>query len=189
MNLPVDSAATFAGAFKLDPKFAAPSVPLEGMFRFPAVELPTVATLKMRDALPALQDDKLVGRMQEYVVPRDGEPDLKFHGTFLGSAAPDCRDQERWREYRVYMTKGGKYVFSRIGRSILDGERDKFEAAIWNPDNQSESVFESSANGVLNCIGHRAETLNEAITKYFKFDSLAKLLYARLGIDSWVQVD
>jgi hypothetical protein len=141
-----------------------------------------MANLEMLNRLPALDDDDNVGKVMDHVIERDNQPNLKFHGALLASAAPDYRGQERWREYRVYKTGGGKYVFTRIGRSVIDGERDKFEAEVWKPDT-SVKRWDSSNSEFI------ALTLKDAAADYFKFDQLAKLLYSKLKLDTTEQVD
>src|SRR6266404_3907857 len=102
-----------------------------------AVRIPEMATIEMADALPRLPDDDLVGVEMNHIVIRDGEPDLKFRGTLKASVASESARNGRWRELRVYKTAAGKKVFSEIGRSALDGERDKFQAAIFDPMEQT----------------------------------------------------
>ena len=131
-----------------------------------------MATQTMWQRLPKLDDDDDVGVEKEQIVIRDGEPDLKFRGTLLASAAPAFRGQDRWREYRVYRTAADKYVFSKIGRSILESEVDKFEARYW-PD---------SGWGF-------ATEWKDAVTDFFRFDPVAKELYRKLGIDSEQRID
>jgi len=44
--------------------------------------------------------------------------ELRFRGTFLGSASTENRGSDRWIEFAVYRTEGsGKYILSRVGRS------------------------------------------------------------------------
>ena len=139
-----------------------------------------MATIEMQQRLPKLDDDDNVGVEKAHTVQRDGEPDLKFRGTLLASAAPPCYGQDRWREYRVYKTKGGTYVLSRIGRSILSDERDKFEAESWKPD-PSDRVWDEA--------GWREAELSDRLIRFFKFDQLAKQLYAKLNVDTAKQID
>jgi hypothetical protein len=137
-----------------------------------------MATQTMWQQLPKLDDDDDVGVVKEQVVIRDGEADLKFRGTLLASAAPTFRGQDRWREYRVYRTAGDKYVFSKIGRSMLEDEVDKFEAQSW--PNTWAPVFKVS--------GKQPEW-KDAVVAYFRFDPVAKELYRKLGIESAERID
>jgi hypothetical protein len=144
--------------------------------------LPAMADQAMAEALPALSDDDLVGVETDHVVIRDGLPDLKFRGTLLASVAPDYPIRDRWRELRVYKTAGGKKVFSEVGRSLLSGERDKFEARVFDPNNRytgmpfPPSVYESDAQ--------REAAERKQMVDFFQFSELAKKLYAKLGAET-----
>lgn len=139
-----------------------------------------MATPEMVQRLPRLDDDCDIGIEKEHTVPRDGSPDLKFRGTLLASAAPEYNNQNRWREYRVYRTRSGRYVFSSIGRSLMDGERDKFEATPWpySTSNASNKVGEETREQFAN-----------ALTNWFEFDQVAKELYRKLKIDTAEHID
>jgi hypothetical protein len=141
-----------------------------------------MATMEMLQRLPKLDDDDDVGVEKEYRVTRDNGPDFKFQGTLLASAAPDCYGQDRWREYRVYKTVGGTYVFSKIGRSVLIDERDKFEAETWTHDPHVR-IGAGKAGGL------REYEWTDAAVGFFKFDQLAKQLYGKLNIDSAERID
>jgi hypothetical protein len=147
-----------------------------------ASRLPDMATFEMQQRLPKLDDDDDVGVEKEFTVTRDGDRDLKFRGTLLASAAPECRGQERWREYRVYKTVGGKYVLSRVGRSVLHNERDKFEAFMWNSDQPGTEYGDLLS-------GPREKVLSDVLVDFFKLDQLAKQLYAKLNIDTTTRID
>jgi len=160
-------------------------IPIRSIPDFPALStgapsasrLPDMATQDMLTRLPKLDDDGCIGVEMDHIVQRDGEADLKFTGTLLASTAPEFRGQDRWWEYRVYRTSGGTYVFSKTGRSILDDESDKFEAYLWNAGQGDWR------RGYL-----QAQKLEEALTSYFKFDSLAKQLYVKLKVDATVRL-
>jgi hypothetical protein len=152
-----------------------------------AVRIPTMATIEMQKQLPKLDDDDDVGIEMEHTVVSDGEPDLKFRGTLLGSIAPEFRQQDRWREYRVYRTKGGTYVFSKIGRSINEDETDRFEAKTWSLGGKGWQKFPRFDGETF--LGHQDATLLDALTDFFKFDSLAKQIYAKLDIDAAHHID
>jgi hypothetical protein len=177
------SGAAFVGAHSLpssDVAALSVAVPV-------ASRLPDMATTEMLGRLPALDDDADIGVEKEYIVQRDGAADLKFVGTLLASAAPNNDGQGRWREYRVYHTVGGSYVFSKIGRSVLADERDRFEADMW----AKEGVVTRSSETILGPVTHTstAKTLTHALTNFFKFDPLAKQLYAKLNIDTTERID
>ena len=44
--------------------------------------------------------------------------ELRFRGKFLGFTSTENRGSDRWIEFAIYRTEGGKYVLSRAGRSI-----------------------------------------------------------------------
>jgi hypothetical protein len=144
--------------------------------------IPTMATYEMLSRLPKLDDDDEVGVEKEHVVPVDGSPDLRFQGTLLASTAPKTITGDRWREYRVYRTCGGNYVFSKIGRSLLENERDIFEALVWKPSKDQVAEYDERANSTV-LKGYRSKELAEAAAEYFKFDAMAKQLYAKLDLD------
>jgi hypothetical protein len=157
--------------------------------------IPEMATHEMAAALPHLPDDDLVGVEVDHVVVRDGQPDLKFRGTLLASVASDSARTGRWRELRVYRTAAGKKVFFEIGRSILDGERDKFEARVFDP--MEGTQWSVGPGGKLVSFGPlkyktdeaRAQAEKTAITDFFKFTDLAKKLYAKLGAATEESID
>jgi len=117
--------------------------------------------------LPKLDDDDEIGVEKDHVVTRDDKADLKFRGTLLASIASSAAPRGRWREFRVYKTVAGNYVYSDIGRSVLDGERDKFRAEVVN----------------LNVTHYVPMTWQEQAINFFGFDPLAKDLYRKLGVE------
>jgi EXLDI family protein len=147
-----------------------------------ALRLPDMATIEMQQRLPKLDDDADVGIEKEFTVQRDGARDLKFRGTLLASAAPECRGQDRWREYRVYRTTNGTYVLSRIGRSVLNDELDRFEVDTWNSEGDPVRMVDGKG-------GSRERVLEDLLTGFFRFDQLAKQLYAKLNIDTTERLD
>ncbi len=150
-----------------------------------ASRLPEMATIEMAQRLPKLDDDDDIGVEKEHVVSDDDARDLRFHGTLLASAAPEFNGRERWREYRVYRTASGNYVFSKVGRSLLPDERDKFEAHVWRPEDPGDlPVFEGSE-----LTSYRDKLLADALAEVFKFDPLAKQLYAKLKVDTARRID
>ena len=142
-----------------------------------------MATHEMLARLPQLDDDGDIGVEKIHVVPTDDGADLKFKGTLLASIASDPRGQGRWREYRVYCTVGRQYVFSKVGRSLFEDERDLFEAKVWAAQTACEGGgFQTK---VLDQLPRPLERqLTDALVDYFKFDALAKQLYAKLGLDA-----
>src|SRR5579863_6044907 len=97
----------------------------------------SVTKLAMQDHLPALADDADVGVQKEHIVTRDGNADLRFTGVLLASAAPACAPEGRWQEYRIYQTDGGKHVFSKLTRSVLEKDQDNHQAEVFDPSPSS----------------------------------------------------
>jgi hypothetical protein len=147
-----------------------------------ASRIPLMADMTMANNLPNLPDDGDVGLEKEQVVRRDNEPDLKFRGTLIASAAPEFHGQLRWKEYRVYRTSAGRFVFSQVGRSLQSGERDKFQADIW------PSKFEALPGHDMPTAARQQKFAN-AVQMYFRFDQIAKDLYRKLGIESEERID
>lgn len=55
--------------------------------------------------------------MEQFIVRRDGEKDLKFKGEVLGGVSNQWiagQDQSRWKEITIYKTESGKYVVAII---------------------------------------------------------------------------
>lgn len=50
---------------------------------------------------------------------RDGERILEFDGDLLAESTSHRRGQTRWIEFKLYRTKAGSYVLSRIGNSVV----------------------------------------------------------------------
>lgn len=50
---------------------------------------------------------------------RDGDRVLKFNGELLAESTSRRSGQYRWIEFKLYRTKAGAYVLSRIGNSIV----------------------------------------------------------------------
>jgi hypothetical protein len=82
----------------------------------------------------------------------------------------------------VYQTKGGNYIFSRIGRSLIDVEVDRFEAAIFEPGQYAATIKEPSG-------ADREYTWHDHAMAYFKFDATAKTLYQKLKLETEVSID
>ena len=75
---------------------------------------------------------------EQFIVERDGQPDLRFTGEKIGSTSnspdnghPDFSGSTgRWTVLRLYRTDGGKYVCERIQRTQWQGEQDVAEAEV-----------------------------------------------------------
>jgi hypothetical protein len=137
------------------------------------------AKVKMRDRLPALDDDAQVGVQKEQLVPRDGKADLAFTGTLLASAAPSSAPQGQWQEYRVYETNGGKHVFSKVTRSITAGKDDTHEADVFDP--APSSVPSKLLRSARELTQSRPMTWNDAAVAFLGYDPLSKELYRKLS--------
>ena len=56
---------------------------------------------------------------------RDRERLIEFSGTMLGSASSDTGNKVRWIEISIYMTEGGKYIVSGVGKTSVEYETDR----------------------------------------------------------------
>ena len=137
------------------------------------------AKVKMRDRLPALDDDADIGVQKEQVVIRDGKPDLAFTGTLLASVAPPSTGQEHWDEYRIYETNGGKHVFSWVIRTVFAREQDHYNAEVFEPS--PSSVPSQLLRSARDLIHTRPLAWTDAAVKFFGYGPLAKALYRKLG--------
>src|SRR6202453_5207695 len=97
----------------------------------------SAAKIKMQSRLPVLDDDPDVGVQKEKIVIRDGKADLAFTGTLLASAVSPSAPKGQWQEYRIYETNAGKYVFSKVTRSVFAEQQDAHEAEIFDPSPSS----------------------------------------------------
>lgn len=151
----------------------------DSSFMSPAKEASPIK-IRMRSRLPALDDDADVGVQKEYIVTRDGKADLLFTGVLLASAAPASAPHEHWQEYRIYQTDGGKHVFSKVSRVILEGQDDAYEAEVFDPTPSSvPSQLMRSAREIARA---RPLTWMDAAVAFFGYDPLAKVLYRKLSV-------
>jgi hypothetical protein len=148
--------------------------------RGPAPKKVSEAKAKMRDRLPALDDDAEVGAQKEHIVTRDGEADLRFTGVLLAAAAPASAPKGQWQEYRVYQTSGGKHVFSKVTRNVLEEEQDIHEAEVFDPS--PSSVPTQLLRSAREIARSRPLTWMDAATSFFGYDPLAKALYRKLSV-------
>ena len=137
------------------------------------------AKIRMQTRLPALDDDSDVGIQKDQVVTRDGKPDLAFTGTLLASAAPSSAPKGQWQEYRIYETTGGKHVFSKVTRNVLAGERDTYQAEVFEPS--PSSVPSQLLRSARDLAHSRPMTWMDAAAAFFGYDPLAKALYRKLS--------
>ena len=135
---------------------------------------------KLQEHLPALDDDADIGAQKEHIVTRDGKADLRFTGVLLASAAPASAPEGHWQEYRIYQTDGGKHVFSKIARSVLEKDQDAHEAEVFDPSPSSmPSQLMRSARELARA---RPLTWMDAAVAFFGYDPLAKTLYRKLSV-------
>jgi hypothetical protein len=140
----------------------------------------SLTKLRMQNRLPALEDDAEVGVQKEHVVTRDNKADLRFTGVLLASAAPASAPKGRWQEYRIYQTNGGKHVFSKVARSVLEAGNDTHEAEVFDPSPSSvPSQLIRSAREIAQA---RPLTWMDAAVGFFGYDPLAKALYRKLSV-------
>lgn len=137
------------------------------------------AKSRMQARLPALDDDAEVGIQKDHTVVRDGKADLAFTGTLVASAAPTSAPTGKWPEYRIYETSGGKHVFSRITRSVLQEEPDINEAEVFDPS--PSSVPSQLLRSARELARSRPVTWMDAAVTFFGYDPLAKALYRKLN--------
>ena len=138
------------------------------------------AKVRMQSQLPALEDDADIGVEKQHIVTRDGKADLLFMGTLLASAAPASAPTGKWQEYRIYLTNGGKHVFSKVARTVFEGEEDTHDAEVFDPAPTSmPSQLIRSAREIA-----RAKPLTwmDGAAAFFGYDPLAKVLYRKLDV-------
>ena len=117
---------------------------------------------------------------KEHIVTRDGKADLRFTGVLLASAAPAAAPEGRWQEYRIYQTDGGKHVFSKVARSVLEKDADTHQADVFDPSPSSvpSQLMRSARELAL----ARPLTWMDAAVAFFGYDPLAKVLYRKLSV-------
>lgn len=136
--------------------------------------------LGMQEHLPALDDDADVGVQKEQIVTRDGKADLRFAGVLVASAAPASAPEGHWQEYRVYQTSGGKHVFSKVTRTVLEKDNDTHEADVFDPS--PSSVPSQLIRSARELARARPLTWMDAAVAFFGYDPLAKTLYRKLSV-------
>ncbi len=140
----------------------------------------SAAKVALQSRLPALEDDAEIGVEKEQIVTRDGKADLLFMGSLLASAAPGVAPKGRWQEYRIYLTNGGKHVFSKTGRSVFEEDEDTHEADVFDPHPASmPSQLMRSAREIARA---KPVTWVDAAVAFFGYDPLAKVLYRKLDV-------
>jgi hypothetical protein len=100
-----------------------------------------------------------------YTVRRDGDRDLCFEGELIASISSrrhEGKANTRWNELALYRTAGGKLVASKIGRTIWQGEVDRYEAVVGD---------------------------ERVISSFFGYSDAAKELYEKAGIDALERIE
>ena len=147
----------------------------------------SMTKIRMQSRLPALDDDADVGVQKEHIVTRDGKADLRFTGVLLASAAPASAPKGRWQEYRIYQTNGDKHVFSKVTRTVLEGQDDAYEAEVFDPSPASvPSQLIRSAREIARA---RPLTGMDAAVAFFGYEPLAKALYRKLSVGFEEQIN
>jgi hypothetical protein len=139
----------------------------------------SAAKVKMKERLPALDDDPAVGIEKEQIVIRDGKADLAFTGTLVAAAAPPTAPKGQWQEYRIYETNAGKHVFSKVTRSVYAEEQDTHEADVFDPS--PSSVPSQLLRSARDLARSRPLTWTDGAVAFFGYDPLAKALYRKVG--------
>lgn len=110
--------------------------------------------------------------METFTLEIDNAPSIRFTGKLVASVASSNNQAMgsdysgkpgRWTELALYKTKGGRFICQQVGRSIWQGERDRFSGKV-------------------------CETLAE-VKEFFGHRYLAKELYAKASIDDTVEVE
>ena len=131
-----------------------------------------------RERLPGLEDDADVGVEKKQVVTRDGKADLAFTGMLVASAAPEHTIEDHWWEYRVYLTSGGKHVFSKVDRTLYEGEDDAWTAEVFDPS--PSSVPSQLLRSARELARSKPVTWQEAAVAFYGYGPIAKALYRKL---------
>jgi len=161
-------------------KETASSDPARGRERGPTASAVSMTKVRMQGHLPALDDDADVGVQKEHIVTRDGKADLRFTGVLLASAAPASAPEGHWQEYRIYQTNGGKHVFSKVTRTVLEKENDTHEAEVFDPS--PSSVPSQLLRSAREFARAAPLTWMDAAVAFFGYDPLAKALYRKLSV-------
>jgi hypothetical protein len=105
--------------------------------------------------------------MGQHLVRRDDAADIRFDGEQLARVnnhSHDGQRSNRWLVLELYRTAGGSLVCQRIGRTIWQGERDRYEGAV--------------------CVADEARSAERQVIDFFGYSDLAKELYSAAGLDA-----
>ncbi len=114
--------------------------------------------------------------MEEIIVMRDGQKDLKFKGELLASASDRWiagREQTRWTEIAVYKTESGKYVIAWESITLWQGELNGYHAKVCElaPEVIAE-LMTDDAEGVAYFSDLAKEVLDELAKSDERFKAL-----------------
>lgn len=121
------------------------------------------AVRKILPAMPEAEDIEDIDEdddMETITLRRDDGADIRFQGEQIASESSWHHDgprNTRWTVLTLYRTRGGKLVCSEVGRTIWQGERDRFKVHVADTEQQ-----------LIDSLG---------------FGWLAKELYEEAGID------
>ena len=79
-----------------------------------------------------------------YTLRRDGARDLRFTGELIASASSWHHQgprNTRWTELRLYLLDDGRHVLETVGRTLWEGETDRYRADVAGAD--PEAVIET----------------------------------------------
>ena len=85
-----------------------------------------------------------MSEVKTIVLENDKNPDVEFVGeqiAFSSSKTIDGARSQRWHELRLFKTEGGKYVCQQVGRTIWQGETDRFSVAVCDTDEEVKAFF------------------------------------------------
>ncbi len=118
--------------------------------------------------------------MENYIVKRDGQRDLKFTGEIIGAASSRWlagKEQNRWTEVKIYKTQSGKFVVETINYTQWQGELNNYRAEICDNPLQAMEELSYTEDGSFYFSGVGKEALEEAIKEV---PELAAALYEEI---------
>ncbi len=109
--------------------------------------------------------------MEQFIVERDGAPDLRFTGELVCSTSSSANNASsyysgstgRWRTLKLWKTQSGKFVCQSVGHTQWQGEKTRYSAAVCDDDS--------------------------AVMEFFGHGWLAKDLYSEAGIEAVEDLD
>ena len=97
------------------------------------------------------------------LVVRDGPRELHFTGALLSQSSSFRPSKDRWVEFEIYRTDSGKFVIARVGRTIVDGENDRYWARVSDTaEGVIETLYLEDADGVRYLTNVTQRLLEEA---------------------------